>query len=146
MAKAKVWAFFYGSYMDFDVLKGVNLFPEKYETAKLNGFDIKIQPLANLIRSDQHCVYGIVMTATHEELRRLYEHAQDTLGGYFQPEAVLIETLKGKWMPALCYISHSMIPNPAKNDYIDHIVNPSEKFGFPHWYIQRLNSFRPQER
>lgn len=81
MAEPKVWTFFYGSFINLDVLKQVNLLPEQVEVAKLNGFDIRIRPLANLVRSDQHCVYGIVATATHDELNRLYAYAQTGLGG-----------------------------------------------------------------
>lgn len=48
-----VWTFFYGSYMNLDVLKEVDLVPGRVEVARLNGFDILIRPLANLVRSDQ---------------------------------------------------------------------------------------------
>ena len=58
MAEPTVWTFFYGSYMNLSVLKEVNLIPGQWEVANLNGFDIQIQPRANLIRSEQHCVYG----------------------------------------------------------------------------------------
>ena len=54
---AKVWVFFYGSYMNFDVLKEVDLLPEQWDVARVNGYDITIQPRANLIRSDRACVY-----------------------------------------------------------------------------------------
>src|SRR5262245_50131718 len=94
-----IWTFFYGSYMNFDVLKQVDFIPEQWEVAKLYGFDIRIQPRANLVRSDQHCVYGIVAAATHHELGRLYAHAKDVLGETYLPEAVLVETSEGKWRP-----------------------------------------------
>jgi hypothetical protein len=143
MLESKVWVFFYGSYMNFDVLKEVRFVPERWEAAKLSGFDIRIQPRANLVRSDQHGVYGIIVTATHQELSRLYAHAKDVLGETYLPEAVLVETLEGKWKPALCYICPAMEPRPAANDYIDRIVKPARAFGFPEWYIKRLESFRP---
>ncbi|NUM75250.1 gamma-glutamylcyclotransferase [candidate division KSB1 bacterium] len=142
MADREIWTFFYGSYMNFDVLKEVDLMPERWEVAKLYGFDIRIQPRANLIRSDQHCVYGIIATATHEELQRLYAHAQGVLGEVYLPEAVLIETLDGKWLPALCYICPEMQPRPAAEDYLDRIIKPAKALGFPQWYIARLESFR----
>jgi hypothetical protein len=141
MIEPKVWTFFYGSYMNFDVLKEVNYAPEQWQVAKLSGFDIVIQPRANLIRSDQHCVYGIVATATHQELSRLYAHAKDILGETYLPEAVLVETSDGKWKPALCYICPAMEPRPAATDYVDRIVKPARQFGFPAWYINRLESF-----
>ncbi|MCL4706434.1 gamma-glutamylcyclotransferase [bacterium] len=142
MADREIWTFFYGSYMNFDVLKEVDLMPERWEVAKLYGFDIRIQPRANLIRSDQHCVYGIIAAATHEELQRLYAHAQGVLGEVYLPEAVLIETLDGKWLPALCYICPEMQPRPAAEDYLDRIIKPAKALGFPQWYIARLESFR----
>lgn len=82
--------------MNLGVLKEVGLVPERFETARLSGFDLQIQPHANLVRSDQHCVYGVVATATHQQLARLYAHAKDVLGEVYLPEAVLVETLDGK--------------------------------------------------
>ncbi len=143
MIQPKVWTFFYGSYMNFNVLKEVNLAPEQWEVARLDGFDIRIQPRANLIRSEQHCVYGIVATATHEELVQLYAHAKDILGEIYLPEAVLVVTMDGKWRPALCYICPSMAAGPADKDYVDRILKPAKEFGFPDSYIKRLESFQP---
>ena len=40
-------------------------------------------------------------------------------------------------------ISHDMQPGPATNDYVDRIVNPTRQYGFPDWYMARLESFRP---
>lgn len=143
MTEPKVWTFFYGSYMNFAVLREVNLVPDRWEVARLSGFDIRIQPRANLVRSEQHRVYGIVATATHPELSRLYAHARDVLGEIYLPEAVLVETLQGAWRPALCYLAPAMEPRPATHDYIDRIAGPAREFGFPEWYIRRIESFRP---
>jgi hypothetical protein len=143
MVEPRVWVFFYGSYMNFDVLKEVNLVPERWEVAKVSGFDIVIQPRANLVRSDRHCVYGILATATHAELDRLYAHAKGVLGETYLPEAVLAETLGGIWRPALCYIAPSMEAMPAADDYVERIVKPAREHKFPAWYIERLESFRP---
>ncbi|PWT90193.1 MAG: hypothetical protein C5B54_07600 [Acidobacteria bacterium] len=143
MEKEQIWTFFYGSYMNLDVLKQVNYKPEKWEVAKLNGYDIRISPRANLFRSDRDCVYGIVATAKHSELDRLYAHAQNVLGELYLPEAVLVETMKHKFLPALCYICPKMKPRPAAKDYVDRIVAPAKKLGFPKWYIEKLKSFAP---
>ena len=101
MSAPRVWTFFYGSYINFTVLKEVQFVPERWEVARLSGFDLVIRPRANLIRSGGHCVYGIAATATHAELGRLYAHAKDVLGETYLPEAVLVETMDGKWRPAL---------------------------------------------
>jgi hypothetical protein len=142
MVEPKVWVFFYGSFINLDVLRGVGLVPDRVEVAQLAGFDIVLRPLANLVRSDQHSVYGILATATHAELGRLYAYAQDQLGGTYLPEAVLVE-VGGTWRPALCYIAAEMEPSAASNDYIDRIVIPARQHGFPDWYVARLEAFRP---
>ncbi len=142
MAEPRVWVFFYGSFINPDVLRGAGLVPDRVEVARLGGFDIVIRPLANLVRSDQHSVYGILVTATHAELGRLYDYARDKLGGSYLPEAVLAET-NGTGRPALCYIAPERGPGTASNDYIDRIVVPARRHGFPAWYLARLEAFRP---
>jgi hypothetical protein len=142
MADPKVDVFFYGSFINLDVLRGVNLIPDTVEVARLSGFDIVIRPLANIVRAEQHCVYGILTRATHAELGRLYDFARDGLGGVYLPEAVLVETATRSWRPALCYIAPVMEARQPANEYIDRIVIPARQHGFPAWYIARLESFR----
>ncbi len=141
MTEPKVWVFFYGSYMNLDVLREVDLVPERWEVGRLGGFDIQIRPRANLIRSDRDSVYGIATTATHAELARLYAHARDVLGEVYLPEAVLVQLSAGLWRPCLCYICPEMAPMPADSASVGRIVGPAREFGFPTWYIDRLESF-----
>jgi AIG2-like family len=143
MAESKVNVFFYGSFINRAVLAEVKLIPDQVEVAQLWGFDISIRPLANLVRSDQHSVYGIICQATHAELDRLY--GQHWVGTYL-PEAVLVETNGGRLKPALCYIAPSPPSAPAADDYLDRIVGPAREYGFPAWYITRLESFRQRSR
>lgn len=103
-----------------------------------------IQPRANLVRSDRNCVYGILATATHAELERLYTHARGVLGETYLPEAVLAETLSGNWRAALCFIAPAMEAKPAANDYGERILQPAREYNFPEWYIERLESFLPR--
>ena len=142
MKKTEIWTFFYGSYINLDVLKGVDYEPSRYEVARLPGFDITIRPLANLKHSDRHTAYGIVATGTHAELARLYDHAATILGGRYLSEAVLVQTLSGRWMPALTYIAPELSEEPAASDYIDRIVKPATAYCFPTWCIERLESFK----
>ena len=143
MPAPKVWVFFYGSYMNPDVLREVNLEPGNFEPARLPGFDIAIAPRANLVRSERHAVYGVCARATHEELDRLYRHARNVLGEIYLPEPVLVELHDGSLRPALCYLCPEMAPGPAEAAYVDRILAPAERFGFPRWYLERIRSFRP---
>jgi len=143
MSEPRVWTFFYGSFIDLGVLRVLGVALQKYEPARLSGFDIRIQPLANLIRSDGDCVYGIVALTSHEELRKLYDYAKKELGTTYLPEAVLAETFDGQSRPALCYIAPEMKARPPSNEYLEHIVEPAKRYGFPDSYIARLESFAP---
>ena len=136
----QVQVFFYGSFINVDVLAEVDLRPQKVEVARLDGFDIHIGPLANIVPSNERSVYGIVCGATHAELERLY--GQGWVSEYL-PEAVVVETQDGHTQPALTYIAPDPPVEPAANDYIDRIVNPARELGFPDAYIARLESFRP---
>lgn len=140
----KIWVFFYGSYINLNVLKEVDISPECFDIAKLSGFDIVIQPHANLIPSFEHSVFGILTTASHVELQRLYtDHALGVLGELYLPEAVVVQTLDGSLQPALCYIAPKMKATLAENEYIDRIVGPARNYDFPKNYIKHLESFRP---
>jgi hypothetical protein len=141
MADARVWVFFFGSYMNPDVLREVGIVPVEWEVARLHGFDIAILPLANLVRSEQHCVYGVLAMATHAELVRLYAHAKDVLGETYLPYPVCVETLDGKSRPALCYMAPTMEPRPADRAYLDLILGPAREFRLPAWYVERLERF-----
>lgn len=132
-----VWTFFYGSFMDLDVLKQAGVVPQRFEVARLGGFDIQIRPLANLVRSDRHVVYGIVAATSHQELGRLY--SQEWVSSYL-PVAVLVETLDGEWRAALCYISSSLEAEPAVEGYAERIVEAARKHEFPDWYVDYLES------
>jgi cation transport regulator ChaC len=140
MFMSKVWIFFYGSFINREVLKEAGLVPDKVEVACLWGFDIRIEPLASILRADGHCVYGIICQATHSELSRLY--GQEWLGTYL-PEAVMVQTRDGRVLPALVYVAASHTPAPPAEDYIDRIIGPARTLGFPAWYLDRLEHLRP---
>lgn len=145
MDMPKVWTFFYGSYMNPEVLAEVELQLEDVRTAQLSGFELSIDPLANIHRSRENCVFGIVGRATHAKLDELYAHAQTILGGYYLPEAVLVRTFDGQFLPAMCWISPGMdsgTPDPA---YVQRIAGPAREYGFPTWYLEHIHSFAPSE-
>ena len=139
MSGQAVWVFFYGSFINLDVLKQVGYVPERYEVARLHGFDIQIRPLANIVWSDSDSVYGIVALATHADLERLY--GQDWVGTYL-PHPVVVSVTGGTLRPALTYIAPDMKPKPPVDDYVDRIIGPARRLGFPDWYVERLEKER----
>ena len=143
MEKRKIPVFFYGSYINMHVLKEIGLEPGRFEVARLDGYDIEINPIVNLFKSDKECVYGIVTMATHEELENLYEHARKVLGGNYLPEAVLVKTNEGMWVSALVYIANEIPAKKPTDEYITKIVEAGEEYGIPAWYLDKIETFRP---
>jgi hypothetical protein len=142
MNEPRVWTFFYGSYINRQVLAEADLAPESFELGRLDGYDIHIEPRANLVASERDCVFGVLAQATHAELGRLYAHARDVLGETYLPHPVLVVTRDGTWRPVLCYIAPSMVPRPADPAYVERILAPARELGFPRWYLERLERFR----
>ena len=136
-----VAAFFYGSFIRMDVLARVGFRPDKFEVARLSGFDIHISPHAALSRSNQHSIYGILVNIPHDKLDKLY--SMDGVG-VFLPEAVLVQTLDGKLEPALCYIPPTIGNKPVDVDYLNRLLEAGKSYGFPEWYLDRLESLRPR--
>lgn len=133
----KISVFFYGSFINVDVLKEVDVVPDDVRVAKLSGWDIHIGPIATIEPKDNACVYGIVVECSHEELERLY--AQDWVGTYL-PEPVLVEMM-GLFLPALTYIKWDFEPGAPARDYVERIAAPAEALGFPEWYVAHIRSF-----
>jgi hypothetical protein len=57
---AVVSVFFYGSFISRDVLTEHDVIVDRYEVAHLDGYDMVIQALANLVRIIGRSVYGIL--------------------------------------------------------------------------------------
>ena len=113
--------------------------PDKVEIAKLNGYDIAFDPHANIFRSSQHAVCGVLVYPSHEELNKLY--SRDGVG-VFLPEAVVVETSDNRMLPAICYMPPGRKDDPADLVYLGHIIEAASEHGFPKWYLNRLEEFR----
>ena len=135
----RITVFFYGSFMRREVMARGGFHPDHVETARLHGFDIHLDPHANISRSDQHSIYGIIVRATHDELHNLY--SMDGVG-IFLPEAVVVETGNGCLVPAICYIPPMPGNKPADVEYLGRLITAARGYDFPEWYVERLERFR----
>ena len=135
----RIPVFFYGSFINVDVLKDADLVPDELVVTRLHGWDIKIAPLATLAPKDRGVVYGVNADCSHEELDRLYSQAW--VGAYL-PEPVLVEVVAtGGFVPAITYVKWEEGDARAAADYVERITGPGERLGFPKWYLDHLRSF-----
>ena len=135
----RIAAFFYGSFMRREVMALAGFKPTTIEVAKLRGYDIDFDPHANVFRSDEHAICGILVYPSHEELNKMY--ARDGVG-VFLPEAVIVETNDNRHLPAMCYMPPARGTQPADLAYVGRIIETAQEHGFPSWYLNRLESLR----
>jgi len=121
--------FFYGLFMDAELLRQAGLKPANCRPARVSGFALRIGQRATLVPSPGDRVHGMLISLTPEEFERLY--AAPGLEGY-RPEAVLVQPLDGEAVPALCY-NQAEAPGPDERnpEYAMRLRQLLESFGFP---------------
>lgn len=135
----RVHIYFYGSFINREVLAEGGFSADNVTVARLDGFDVVRRPLVTLVPSERGAVYGILAQATHAEIDRLY--GQPWVKAY-RPEAVAVRTGDGGLYPAVCYIAPGPTEVPPFPNYLDRILGAARELGFPEWYVKRLNELR----
>jgi hypothetical protein len=133
MSVRQIDGFFYGLFMDVDVLRQAGANPTNPRRAFVADFALRIGQRATLIPSPGTRAYGMVIALTHAELERLY----DAPGlDHYRPEAVLAQSFEGSMIPALCY-NLIQAPEPHERDpeYAARLQAVLTKLGFPAEYV-----------
>ena len=135
MDAPRVDVFFYGSFINPAVLRRNGFAAERLEAGLVAGYEIAFRPTATLDRAPGGVVYGVMCSATHDELTALYD--QEWLRPY-RPEAVLVHLRDGRVAPALCWIAAGPTGAPPAADYRASIAAAAREHGFPDWYVARV--------
>ena len=93
--------FFYGRYLDPDVLRDKGVEPRGARPGLVTGHSLRLGREATLKRCVGGQACGVVYSITHGELDRLYAAAEPT---NYRAEPVLVRTLDGDFIPALCCV------------------------------------------
>jgi Gamma-glutamyl cyclotransferase, AIG2-like len=136
MIPRRVSVFFYGLFMDPELLREKGLQPENAELASVPGYALRIGRRAALVPHGAETVFGMVMTLTNSELARLYSEASVR---EYKPTAVLAHLKDGSIIPALCY----NLPEPPAADernpeYVTRLRTVGEKVGLPESYLRAI--------
>ena len=146
MSERKIQVFLFGAAISLKTLEDAGLAKRAFAPACIMGFDLVIQPIANLVEAGDGIVYGILANFTHAELATLSAyHLSEITSADFFVEPVLVQTRGGKIVPAITHISTNLPPAHADEKYIDGIVKAASTYGFPKWYMERIEKFRPSK-
>jgi hypothetical protein len=127
--------FFYGLFMDVDVLRQKALNPTNVRQASVPGFSIRIGHRATLVPDMKGRVHGILMDLSHEEIDRLYQEPSVRM---YRPEPVLCEVGRGN-VAALCFVLPEP-PSPDEHDegYARRLRELAERLALPGGYVDGI--------
>jgi hypothetical protein len=136
MPSRRADVFFYGLFMDQDLLRSKGCVPEGAERASVPGFALRIGQRAALVPDGTGRAHGIVMSLTLAELERLY--SEPSVRAY-QPQAVLAHLASGGIIAALCYnLADPPGPNDRNPEYASQLRAVAQKVGLPAEYVSSL--------
>ena len=136
MASRRIEVFFYGLFMDADLLKAKGVHPANARAACVPGFALRIGQRATLLRSPNGLAHGILMELTHAEVDQLY--SEPSVRAY-RPEAVLCRLSDSSCIPALCF---NLVEPPgadeANSEYATKLRHLAARLGFPSEYVDSI--------
>lgn len=136
MSDRRIDAFFYGLFMDIDVLRDCGVVPINPRRAYVENFALRIGQRATLVPSAGGRAYGMLFELTHAELERLY--GAPGLEQY-RSEAVSVHPLEGTPTPALCYnLREALLPHERNQEYAARLQRVLSKLEFPQEYVASI--------
>ncbi len=137
MTDRRVDGFFYGLFMDSNILRDRQVTGVNPRRAYVDGYALRIGQRATLVRAAGARAYGMVFALTHDELDRLY--AGPGLEGYL-PEAILAHLLEGETLPALCYnLDETPGHGEANTEYALRLRATLSSLDFPPDYVASIS-------
>ena len=133
----RVKVFYYGLFMDPDLLKKQGLSPKNAVITKLPDYKLLLGERATMIKSNGNDVWGMVMDLSKEELVSLYS---DPSVAEYEPVQVICHAENDVKIAAQTYILPMGYPlTPAKNSsYAKKLLTICTKLELPSNYCQRI--------
>jgi Gamma-glutamyl cyclotransferase, AIG2-like len=136
MESRAIDVFFYGLFMDADILRAKGLHPTNGRQACVSGMTLRIGRRATLVPDPAKSVYGFVFGLSHEEIERLYE--EPSVAEY-RPEAVIAQLADRSYIPALCFnlpqANETAVANP---EYAAKLRVVANRLGLPAEYAASI--------
>lgn len=136
MVARRINVFFYGLFMDSNLLRGKGAHPENVRTSSISGFALRIGNRATLVPSAGDRAYGILMELTHAEIEQLYS---DPSVRPYAPEAVLADLADGSQVPALCFnLPEAPAAHEKNPEYAAKLRDLARRLELPETYVSRI--------
>ena len=138
MTDRRIDGFFYGLFMDSDILRENQVVAANPRRAYVDDYELHIGRRAALLPAPGARAYGMVFALTHGELEKLY--SAPGLEDY-RPEAMLVHSLEGESLPALCYnLLEAPRPGEANTEYATRLRETLGRLDFPPEYVASVST------
>lgn len=128
--------FFYGLFMDEDLLRAKGITVSSVRPASAQGFRLCIGNRATLVPEKLSRVFGMVAALSHADVERLY--SEPSVQAY-QPEALLTQLESGETIAALCFnLIDPPAPDERNPDYAAELRALAERLKFPPDYVASI--------
>jgi Gamma-glutamyl cyclotransferase, AIG2-like len=135
MQPRRVEVFFYGLFMDEDLLLEKSVTPENRRIASINNFRLMIGNRATLVPFAGGIVYGVLFSLTHLEMDQLYS---DPSVNEYRPEAVTAIS-NGEAVAALCFNLPTVpLENERNSEYASKLKALAQRLGLPPAYVESI--------
>ena len=137
MTDRRIDGFFYGLFMDSEILRESQVVAVNPRRAYVDGYALRIGQRATLVPACGARAYGMVFSLTHDELARLYSAPSLE---HYRPEALLARLLEGDTVPALCYnLSEAPGPGETNVEYATRLRTTLSRLDFPPEYVASIS-------
>ena len=130
--------FFYGLFMDEELLAGKGITPSLVGIGYVDGFALSIGDRATLVPHEGARAYGIVAAIGSHDAAALY--SEQSVADYV-PEPVLVALSDGGEAEATCYNLSADKVAGTNPDYAKELLDLAERIGFPDEYVDEIRRF-----
>jgi hypothetical protein len=132
----RIDVFFYGLFMDQELLRSKGIEPNDVRLAAVSGLKLRIGARAALVPSPEAEVHGVLMKLSHAELDKLY--TEPSVQAY-RPEPVLAVSPDGVTLAALCYnLPEPPDPDERNAEYAARLRTLAQRIGLPNDYVESI--------
>lgn len=127
--------FFYGLFMDENILNKYGLKPRDVRKARLDDYVLKIGNRASLLPSNGDTAYGLLIKVDKEATTKLYNEA--SVEDYI-PEEVKAITQAGEVIKAFCYNLPAHSLSGTNSAYARSLYKLAKRLDFPEAYLEHI--------
>ena len=130
--------FFYGLFMDDDLLKEKGLNPSNPKLAHVAGYGLRIGERATLESSAEERAFGSIMDLSGEELESLY--GEKSVADYAPKQMIAID-MQGNSREVTSYILPTEKVSGSNSEYARLLAVAARKVGLPDAYIDEIETW-----